>query len=130
MLQSLNAVSTEIRAKNATFSERYGSGDYAGVAANYSSTAALYPPNSEAVAGRDASETSGPRPQNWGSPKSISNSKRPKGGGDLVAERGTFALKDAVGNLIDRGSYLVVWKQEDGDWKMHWDIWNSDSPAT
>ena len=30
----------------------------------------------------------------------------------------------------DSGKYVVVWKkQDDGNWRLHVDIWNSDLPA-
>jgi ketosteroid isomerase-like protein len=30
---------------------------------------------------------------------------------------------------MDRGKYIVVWKDEGGKWKLHRDIWNSSLPA-
>jgi hypothetical protein len=32
-------------------------------------------------------------------------------------------------NVVERGKYLNVWKQEDGTWKMHANIWNTSPPA-
>jgi hypothetical protein len=29
------------------------------------------------------------------------------------------------GTTIDTVQYVVIWKQEDGRWKWHRDIWNS-----
>ncbi len=29
---------------------------------------------------------------------------------------------------VDKGKYIVVWKKENGDWKVWRDIWNSDNP--
>jgi hypothetical protein len=34
---------------------------------------------------------------------------------------------NAAGNG-DTGKYIVVWKRQDGVWKLHADIWNSDAP--
>lgn len=49
---------------------------------------------------------------------------------DLAIEAGratVFAIAAAGEQLIDRGKYIVVWKREDGRWKRHRDIYNSDS---
>lgn len=31
--------------------------------------------------------------------------------------------------MIDMGKYVVVWKQEERQWKVHCDIWNRNVPA-
>ncbi len=49
---------------------------------------------------------------------------------DTAIEIGAFELKAADGGVIDRGKYIVVWKQENGQYKWHRDIWNSSNPAT
>jgi hypothetical protein len=32
------------------------------------------------------------------------------------------------GRIADRGTYLVLWQQEDGIWKRHRDMWNTNRP--
>ncbi len=49
------------------------------------------------------------------------------GNEDLVAEDGTYVMSKG-GKEIDRGKYIVLWKMEDGKWKMFRDIFNSDLP--
>lgn len=46
----------------------------------------------------------------------------------LIGEEGThvFSLND--GKEIDHGKYIVLWKMEDGKWKLFRDIWNTDIP--
>jgi len=52
------------------------------------------------------------------------------GNGDLLAEEGTASLFDQKGTELDHAKYLVVWKKENGQWKLFRDIWNSDrAPA-
>lgn len=48
--------------------------------------------------------------------------------GDLAVEQGKYTLIGPDQNLIDKGKYLVVWKNENGDWKLHKDMWNSSFP--
>lgn len=47
--------------------------------------------------------------------------------GDMAYEMGHYTLRGG-GAEMDRGKYLVVWKHEDGDWKIHRDMFSSDSP--
>ena len=50
--------------------------------------------------------------------------------GDLVIVAGQYSLNllppgtDVA--VADMGKYVEVWRRQDGNWKMAWDIWNSD----
>ena len=47
---------------------------------------------------------------------------------DLITEEGEYSL--FVGETeVDQGKYLVLWKKEDGKWKLFRDIFNSNLPA-
>ncbi|WP_242118479.1 YybH family protein [Aestuariivivens sediminicola] len=41
----------------------------------------------------------------------------------LLVEEGTGVWSHANGQVVGRGKYLVVWKKEDGDWKILRDSW-------
>jgi len=45
-------------------------------------------------------------------------------------EVGTYTLSTAEGAVADKGKYVVVWKKEDGQWKLHHDIFNSNGSAS
>jgi hypothetical protein len=32
------------------------------------------------------------------------------------------------GKVLDKGKYIVIWKKEDGTWKLHRDIWTTSVP--
>jgi ketosteroid isomerase-like protein len=49
--------------------------------------------------------------------------------GDTAIEIGKYTDSGGAGNVIDRGKYVVIWKQEGGQWKLHRDIWNSSLSA-
>lgn len=52
------------------------------------------------------------------------------GSEDAMVEIGQYQLfaDSAKTKSVDKGKYIVVWRKEDGKWKMHRDIFNS-SPA-
>ncbi|MBX9609912.1 MAG: DUF4440 domain-containing protein [Gammaproteobacteria bacterium] len=47
--------------------------------------------------------------------------------GSTAIESGTYQLKTADGTVCGAGKYVVVWKKEGGAWKLHRDIFNSDT---
>jgi hypothetical protein len=44
-------------------------------------------------------------------------------------EAGNYTLTGVKGEVMDRGKYIVVWKDEGGKWKLHREIWNSSLPS-
>jgi hypothetical protein len=49
--------------------------------------------------------------------------------GDAAIEVSTFALLGDGGQVLDKGKYIVSWRQEDGQCELHRDIFNSSMPA-
>ena len=50
------------------------------------------------------------------------------GNEESITEEGVFEIKSKQGAQLDKGKYIVLWKKEDGKWKLHRDISNSDLP--
>ena len=50
------------------------------------------------------------------------------GNGATAVEVSKYSLHDTNGETLDSGKYIVVWKEEDGSWKLHRDIFNSSVP--
>lgn len=44
------------------------------------------------------------------------------GDSDYVVELGVYEERDDKNNLKNKGKYLVVWKQENGEWKIYRDM--------
>lgn len=42
-------------------------------------------------------------------------------------ERCRYVFHDEKGNEIQIGKYIVVWKNDGGTWRYHWDLWNPDT---
>jgi ketosteroid isomerase-like protein len=47
---------------------------------------------------------------------------------DLITEEGEYSLFAGEAE-VDKGKYLVLWKKEDGNWKLFRDILNTDLPT-
>ena len=45
--------------------------------------------------------------------------------GETAIEMSKYTLSSADEQVVDQGKGIVIWKYEDGAWKMHRDIWNS-----
>jgi ketosteroid isomerase-like protein len=49
------------------------------------------------------------------------------GNEDNVIETGTYELLDDKATSFEKGKFIVIWRQEEGTWKIHREIWNTDS---
>ncbi len=50
------------------------------------------------------------------------------GGAELLAETGTYEAFGEGSKLLDKGTYVVVWKPVNGGWKIYRDIGASNMP--
>jgi uncharacterized protein (TIGR02246 family) len=126
-----SGVRAAIEQAGVRFAEAYASGDAKAVAAFYTEDAIAFPPGGEMVKGRQAIQ------QMWQSTmddgvKSLAFTVVDVGAsGDLVHETGIARMniqpagKDPTTASV---KYVVVWKRQGDDWKLHRDIWN-DLPA-
>ncbi|MFC1525907.1 YybH family protein [Candidatus Latescibacterota bacterium] len=124
---------TEIRdaivAADDTFSATYGRGDAAGMAALYTEAGQLMPPNSDFLTGREAVQAAFQGFMDMGVKEIKLEAVEVEEYGDTATEVGKYTLEAEDGSVIDQGKYIVIWKQEGGEWKLHRDIFNSSMPA-
>jgi len=120
------AQKAEIQKLNAQWVDLFNKGDFAGVAALYTTDAVVLPPDAGIVRGRTAIAAM------WkdiaskaGEPRlTVVEVKRlsPR----TAREIGTFALKTKGANPQQlSGKYVVIWEKVAGGWKLSTDIWNS-----
>jgi uncharacterized protein (TIGR02246 family) len=105
-------------------------GDAAGAAAVYTEDAQVLPPNSEAVSGRQAIQTLWQGAIDMGIKAVNLETVEVEGHGHTAHEVGKYTLQGTEGQMLDTGKYVVIWKQEAGQWKLHRDIWNSSRAAS
>jgi uncharacterized protein (TIGR02246 family) len=116
-----------IEAANLKMSDAYSKGDPVAVAACYTSDAKFMEPNKPTLVGRAAILQGVTASMAAGVSDLNLNITEVWGDEDMIVEEGTYA----IGNgeiTFDTGKYIVLWKKEDGVWKLHRDIYNSDNP--
>jgi ketosteroid isomerase-like protein len=116
-----------IESENAKFSDETKRGDSVALGAHYASDGLLMFSNSEPMKGKDIVST-------WGSVirmgvKDIRlTTVDLTGNAELLAETGTYEMFGENNAVIDKGKYIVVWKPENGNWKIYRDIGNTNLP--
>ncbi len=121
-----------IEAVNAQFVEAVNAGDAAAVAGFYTDDASLLPPEAEMIQGMAAVQEFWAAGLPEGGSALTLNTVSVDGAGEFAYEVGTWSMPAAEGEggAVEQGKYLVVWKRgEDGNWKLHADIWNTSMPA-
>lgn len=122
-------VTGEIEEANKGFMEAFNNGDANAVAKNYTTNAKLYPSNSDVIEGQEAIEEFWNGVMNMGIKKALLETVTAESYGNIAIEEGRYKLYAEGDQLIDQGKYIITWKKEDGQWKLHQDIWNTTNPA-
>ena len=125
---SLDSAKADIAASNNSFGKLWAAGDSTAFGNCYTSDAQLNAPNMERMTGSAAAISFFNGGHSMGIRGGSLNTEEVMGGPEVVGETGKYVITDSAGKAMDKGKYLVLWKQENGKWKMHRDIWNSDNP--
>jgi uncharacterized protein (TIGR02246 family) len=126
-------MSTEIRdaimAGNEKLMAAASRGDAAGMAALYTENGQVLPPNSDVVSGRQAIQSFWQGAIRMGIKAVKLETVEVESHGTTANEVGKFTIQGEGGLVVDTGKYVVIWKQEAGQWKLHRDIWNGSRPV-
>jgi len=123
-------VQAVIAAANENFMAAFNRGEAAGLADFYTENGQLLPTGSDFVTGKAAIQAFWQGAMDMGIKKTVRlETVEAEGHGDTAIEIGKYTLSGEAGNVMDRGKYVVIWKQEGGQWKLHRDIWNSSLSA-
>lgn len=109
--------------------ETYRRGDARGMREPYTEDAQLLPPNSDFVRGRQSIGDYWRGAMDLGIRSVELHTGEVEQHGDRVTEVNTATLLGAGDQVIDEVKYIVIWKREGGEWKIHRDIFNSSRPA-
>jgi ketosteroid isomerase-like protein len=113
---------------NAKFSALFAKGDAAALSALYDKEGAVMPAGSEPLRGTQAIQKFWQGAIDSGVAAVNVKTVEVYGGGKTAAEVGEYALLDKAGKTLDHGKYIVIWKQEGGDWKLLRDMFSSNQP--
>lgn len=119
---------TEIEEANRNFMELVAKGDSVGLANAYTEDAKFMSGGAPAVAGRKNIQGAMSDIIKSGITRVDLRMQDVYGTEDLLAEEGelTLYVKDQA---VAEEKYIVLWKKEDGRWKLFRDIFNSNLPA-
>jgi len=118
-------IHSAIRAADDRLESTFGRGDAAGMAELYTATGELLPTGSDFVKGKQAIQAFWQGAMDMGIKNAKLDILEVEQHGNTAVEVGQYTLSGADDQVMDKGKYIVIWKQEDGTWKMHYDIWNS-----
>jgi uncharacterized protein (TIGR02246 family) len=129
MAPSQADVRSAIEANNKRWAEALGRGDAAGIAALYTSNAQVLPANGNVVNGQPAIEKFWQGAINSGFKAVTLTTLEVDACGDTAYEVGKYTVPGEGGKVLDTGDYIVIWKHEKGQWKLHRDTWTTNAPA-
>lgn len=125
---NLSTAKAEIEEANKKFMALFAAGDTVGLANSYTIDAKFMSEGAPAVSGRANIQTDMSKIVRSGISGIDIRTENIYGTVDLIAEVGELTL--FVGKKsVDVGKYIVLWKKEDGKWKMFRDIYNSNLSA-
>ncbi len=121
-------VRAAVEAANRAFEAAVSKGDGAAMAALYTAQGQLLPAGSDVVSGTAAIAKFWQGVLDSGLGGGTLKTLEVEAHGGTAHEVGQYELRDKAGKVLDRGKYVVIWKQAGGHWKLHRDIWTSSMP--
>lgn len=123
-------VRAAIESANAKFSALAAQGDGAALAGLYAKDGAVMPAGSEPIRGTQAIAKFWQGALASGVAAIDLKTVEVYGQGPTATEVGEYVLRDKAGKVLDRGKYIVVWRHQDGSWKLLRDMFSTNvAPA-
>jgi uncharacterized protein (TIGR02246 family) len=118
-----------IATANHQFVTAFARRDARGMAELYTANGQLLPTGSDFVTGTPAIQAFWQAVMGMGIKEATLETVELESHGDAAYEVGRYTLRGDGGQMVDEGKYIVIWKREGGQWKLHRDIWNSSRAA-
>ncbi|MEO0572477.1 MAG: nuclear transport factor 2 family protein, partial [Bacteroidota bacterium] len=115
----------------AAFSKAVMEGDIKGIMSGYTQDAKIFPSNLNILSGKDLEHYWTPRNNGYTTIHHKITPTEIKFFGDYAHDYGHYEGKTQKpdGSIDEwKGKYVVIWKNEEGNWKMYLDIWNAIRP--
>ena len=129
MTETASNIREEIRSANQNFEQNFANGDAQGMATLYTSDGSLLPPGAAIQKGANAIAGFWQMVMDMGIKGARLETLEVEQQGETAIEVGQYELSGADGNRMDHGKYIVIWKNQSGQWKLHKDIWNTSLSA-
>ncbi len=110
---------------NESWETALNAGDVDGLTALYAEDCVLMSPNTEMMSGHAAARAEFGDLVDAGLTADM-NTIKTVAGGDVGFHVGTYAMIAPDGTVIDQGKFIEGWQKVGGQWKIAYDIWNSD----
>ena len=115
---------------NQLFMDAFSAGDAEKVAGFYTANCRFLPDNSDPVDGRANVQELLQSMMDGGVSSVELITWEVEDCGDTAVEVGQVVMRGDADELIDDGKFIVIWKKEEGGWRLHRDIVNSSLPAS
>ena len=125
---NLDSAKAAIQASNKIYGACFATGDSATFTGCYTADACINPPNAARMCGTQAINAFFSGGYKMGIRNLKLTTEEVMGSAAAVAETGTYEVLGDKDVSFDKGKFIVVWKMDNGKWKMHRDVWNSDNP--
>lgn len=125
---SIETAKKEIDEANREFIKLFNSSDSVGLANMFTVDGKSMEPNEPAFVGRSQIQTHYYNVMKMGANKLGLVTTGLWGDENMLAEEGEYTFMSDDGKELDKGKYIVLWKMEDGKWKLFRDCYNSDLP--
>ena len=126
----MNSTREAIEERTRVFEQAMANADAAGVASCYTEDAEFMAPNQESVKGRNNIQTTIAGYISEGFTQYKVASTIVYGSAGVVGVQTEYELSQQDGSNMDSGKSIQLWKQENGEWKIFRDCFNSNLPAT
>lgn len=120
------SILSEIRTADDQFESNFRSADATSLAGLYTEQGMIFPTGSDAITGKKGIKDFWQGVMDMGIKEAKLDIVEVELQGDVAIELGRYKLKGSEGNIMDEGKYIVIWKQEGSEWRLHRDIWNTN----
>lgn len=117
-----------IAVRNTIYSNAVAKNDSAAFVNCYTDSACIFAPNAPEICTKNGVGKFFGMMEQMGTKGLMLTTKEVFCGKDIITETGTYEIVVANNQSVDKGKFMAIWKQENGIWKMHRDIFNSDMP--
>ena len=124
---NLETAKSEIESTNKEFKAFFEAVDSVGLSNLYTQDTKFMMTGVPAISGRENVQSTFSGIMNSGISSADLKTIEVWGNTDLLTEEGEYTLY-AGDDIADQGKYIVLWKNVEGKWKLHRDIFNSNIP--